>query len=393
MNEYKHRKIFNNGKSWYFRYKKVDNNVVKYGKKGGFASREDAEKAAEEYARQASDGGGDRIRLSDMGERSLKEYLEWWYEEVFSARAGNTTLMLSKHVIFEWITPEIEQMRIPICRLTSDEIDNILTLVSKKTKSAGNKAKEYLRVAFSDAVNLGIINHNPMIGTKRFPRGTPRVRVLESEELKALMKAAEGSKWELEIHLAAFCGLRKGEILGLKIWDIDDDFKTIHIRRQVTSDPQMTDENNTRYTVAEKFPKTQNSVRILHLPELIQAEMKARVKEIDERRNMMGGQYHVRGYVSCSKDGHPHTMSAMNTALSKLCIKAGVPRVTVHGLRHQFATILAEEGVSLARISALLGHASVNTTFEYYVDQMGENKKIISFINDKFVKEGDVDGG
>lgn len=42
-----------------------------------------------------------------------------------------------------------------------------------------------------------------------------------------------------------------------------------------------------------------------------------------------------------------------------------------------FATILIEQGVSLAKISGLLGHSSVNTTFEYYCDVMDENEKIM----------------
>lgn len=49
-----------------------------------------------------------------------------------------------------------------------------------------------------------------------------------------------------------------------------------------------------------------------------------------------------------------------------------------------FATILIEQGVSLAKISGLLGHSSVNTTFEYYCDVMDENEKIIAFMNNTF---------
>lgn len=53
-----------------------------------------------------------------------------------------------------------------------------------------------------------------------------------------------------------------------------------------------------------------------------------------------------------------------------------------------FATILVEQGVPLAKISGLLGHSSVNTTFEYYCDVMDEKEKIIAFMNDAFAPEG-----
>ena len=74
----------------------------------------------------------------------------------------------------------------------------------------------------------------------------------------------------------------------------------------------------------------------------------------------------------------------MNIALTKLCNRNGLTKITVHSLRHMFATILIEQGVPLVKISALLGHSSVNTTFEYYCDVMDENENIINFLNEKY---------
>lgn len=65
-----------------------------------------------------------------------------------------------------------------------------------------------------------------------------------------------------------------------------------------------------------------------------------------------------------------------------------VPYLTrPHGLRHMFATSLLERGVSLPKVSSLLGHGSINTTFEYYVGIMEETEKIIAYINDEFQVE------
>ena len=60
----------------------------------------------------------------------------------------------------------------------------------------------------------------------------------------------------------------------------------------------------------------------------------------------------------------------MNQALTKLCERNGLPVITVHGLRHMFATILIERGVPLVKISGLLGHNSIHTTYEYYDKQI-----------------------
>lgn len=43
----------------------------------------------------------------------------------------------------------------------------------------------------------------------------------------------------------------------------------------------------------------------------------------------------------------------------------------------------------LVKVSALLGHSSIHTTFEYYCEVMDENERIINFMNDSFVAKGD----
>ena len=100
------------------------------------------------------------------------------------------------------------------------------------------------------------------------------------------------------------------------------------------------------------------------------------------------GQELDRDYLSCSENGLPHATSSFNMALTKLCRRAGLPHLTVHSLRHMYASILTEQGVPLIKVSALLGHSSLNTTFEYYCEVMDETEKIRGFLNNSFLPEG-----
>lgn len=55
-----------------------------------------------------------------------------------------------------------------------------------------------------------------------------------------------------------------------------------------------------------------------------------------------------------------------------------------------YATILIENGASLSKISALLGHSSINTTFEYYCDVSDEDHNIKAFIDNTFIPKGGI---
>ena len=289
------------------------------------------------------------------------------------------------------ILPNMQQ-NIKLRYANEEYFDSLLAVVSKACESAGNKSREFLNMAMKEAVIQEYIRVNPIPATKPYPRRKPTIVILNKANVKKLLKAAWDSGWYLEILLGLFCGLRKGEISGLKFGDFDAENRTIYIRRQITSNPVIPKGGSKiqTYKVIEKPPKTDNSYRLLRIPEAVAKEIEKRRTVIDANKLQYGEQYFDHDYISCQENGLPHSTAAMNSALTKLCSRNGLPHITVHGLRHMYATILVEQKVPLIKISALLGHASVNTTFEYYCEVMDENEQIITFMNHTFVPEGSV---
>ena len=226
-----------------------------------------------------------------------------------------------------------------------------------------------------------------MSGTAPYKRRKPDVIILSREKLKALLAASSKGNWYLEIMLAVFCGLRKGEIGGLKYADFDMERETVSISRQITSNPIIPKGHcrPEQYQITERPPKTDNSYRTIKIPSAVLKEVGIRRRLAEGNRARLGDLYLDRGYISSRENGAPHGTASFNAALSKLCERNALPHITVHGLRHMYATILVEQGVPLVKISALLGHSSVNTTFEYYCEVMDENDKIISFMNSTFI--------
>ena len=385
----KHCVAFFERGSWYHRTKTLDENGdIKYGKIGGFASKREAE---ESYWRCLVEFEKVRLSVNDEPKNILfSDYLITWFENDFSSRIKNTTRMVTAHILYDVILPNIKS-DIKLSYIDVDYLDALLLECSKSSPSAGNKSREVLNIAIKCAVIEGYIDNNPMLSTKPYKRKKPNITVYNKTQIKKFLSEAQNSPWYFEILLALFCGLRKGEIYGLKFSDFNIEDKTVKISRQIVANPIIEPNSGskvTRYELIERLPKTPNSVRRLKVAEIIFDELEKRRQLIMNNKFKFGDEYHDNNYICCQENGLPRSLSAFNGALTKICKKAGLPTVTVHGLRHIYATLLLENGASLSKISAVLGHSSINTTFEYYCDISDEGYNIKAFMDNTFVPTG-----
>lgn len=383
------RVVFFENNSWYHRTKELlDDMTVKYSKKGGFQTPEEAEESYWEYENRFRDRQREfQVAYLKNKDVMFGDYLMYWFEHIYSLRIETTTRMVGSYTLYELLLPSMES-DIKLKYVTVEYLDALLERTSKICISAGNKGRELLSQAMKDALIEGFITYNPVPETKPYNRRKPKIRILSKEKIKELLKVASKGTWYLEIMLGLFCGLRKGEILGLKFCDFDFENHTVRISRQLVANPQIKERFKVEeYAVVERDPKTENSFRILRVPEAVMKELKRRQQKIQFDKDRAGDEYEDNDYVCCRENGRPHALTSFNQALTKLCNRNGLPVVTVHGLRHMFATILIERGVPLVKISGLLGHSSIHTTYEYYCDVMDEKDKIIAFMNDTFVPD------
>ena len=211
------RVVFFEGKSWYHRTKELqDDLTTKYGKKGGFETPEEAEKSYWEYEKRYQKKQRNlQIAKMQKTDVMLGDYLEYWFENIFSPRIETTTRMVGAYTLYNLILPSMEA-DIKLKYISVEYLDALLERVAKICPSAGNKGRELLSIAMKDAAGDKFISYNPMPETKPYSRAKPKVRVLGKEKLKVFLEAASKNPWYLEILLGLFCGLRKGEILGLK---------------------------------------------------------------------------------------------------------------------------------------------------------------------------------
>jgi site-specific recombinase XerD len=156
--------------------------------------------------------------------------------------------------------------------------------------------------------------------------------VLSTEEITAILKATENLKHRAILIVIYSAGLRISELINVKIKDIDSERKQIRIEQGKGK--------KDRYTLLS--PKTL---------ELLRAYFKA---------------YKPKEYLFEGQDGGQYSARSVQAFFQVICKKVGIKKkVSVHTLRHSFATHLLENGTDLRYIQVLLGHESTKTTEVY----------------------------
>ena len=113
-------------------------------------------------------------------------------------------------------------------------------------------------------------------------------------------------------------------------------------------------------------PKTERSRRSIALSaDTVSLLHEIRGKQITQQLEVNDA-WTDSGYVFTQPDGLPLDPNLMTRAFKKVLTTAGLPKLTIHGLRHTHATILLEQGVNPKVVSERLGHASVATTMDIY---------------------------
>lgn len=224
--------------SWCHRYKVLgDNGKVKYLKLKGFQTEDEAVESYYKYKELFEKAQREFFATVDKN-IIFKDYLIYWFEYIYSKRITPNSRIVGAYIIYDLIIPNIEY-DLKINMVTTDYLDEIIERCSKMTESGGYSTRNMIVMAMKDAVTSGYITYNPSLNTKFYRRLKPKIRILSEEQIKRLLAEAKKTNWYLEILLGLFVGLRKGEILGLKTTDFNEENKTVRVERQIVRDGEL----------------------------------------------------------------------------------------------------------------------------------------------------------
>lgn len=213
---------------------------------------------------------------------------------------------------------------------------------------------------FDYAVKCDAIIKNPCDIHLNSSAGKPKKKkeALSVAEEKVFLQSIEGHSHENAFRFALQTGIRVGELIALKWSDIDWDKGLMHIQRTMQYIPK-----SQSWRIGS--PKSQAGNRIVPL-----TSEAMRVLKLQWEKN---AQLSVRSlewidYVFVNASGLPIAESTYYAALDKLCKKIDIKHISMHILRHTFATRCAMSGVvKIKSLQAILGHSSVSMTMDYYV--------------------------
>lgn len=216
-----------------------------------------------------------------------------------------------------------------------------------------------LKGAILDAVDDGLIDRDPTrkaIIKGKIPR-IKKIKYINQFELHTLLSnlnLGTTINWDWFILLVAKTGMRFSEALAITPNDFDFVHQTLSINK--TWDYK----GNTGFLPT----KNKSSVRKIQIDWQTVVQFSTLIKNLPKDKPIF-----VQKKIY---------NSTVNDILSYYCKKAGIPIISIHGLRHTHASLLLFAGVSIASVARRLGHSSINTTQKTYLHiiQELENKDI-----------------
>lgn len=293
--------------------------------------------------------------LGEPARQTVGQFLQDWLENSVKGSVRPRTLENYRYAVSHMMAIA----RVPLVKLTPQHIQRMY----REKQEAGltrtvSLMHSVLHKALGQAVKWGLVPRNVVeaVNPPRVPR--KEFRPLSPEEVSRFLEAAKDDRLYALYVLAVSCGLRLGELLGLKWDDVDLAKGAIRVARQLQwikgTGPVFSE------------PKSAKARRTIVLPANVQAVLRRHRTRQAEERLKLGDVWQDWGLVFTTTIGTPLDPRSVYDSFYPLLEKARLPRIRFHDLRHTCATLLLAQGVHPKIVQEQLGHSQVNLTLDTY---------------------------
>ena len=285
-------------------------------------------------------------------------------------RVAKSTVKLTTYASYEMmatriIIPYFETLNIKLKELTTEDIQEFYS--AQLERVSANTVIHYHAVihrALKYAVKIKTIQSNPAVNVER-PRKEKFIgSFYDKKEINTLFDIIQGHPLEVAIKLAAFYGLRREEIIGLKWTAIDFENNTLTIQHTVTE----CNLDGKHIEVASDTAKTDSSLRTMPLVTNFRAMLLAKKEKQEHYRKLCGRSYckEYLDYIFVNEMGERWKPRYLSDGFKRTLEQNGLRRIRFHDLRHTCASLLLANNVPMKKIQEWLGHSDFSTTANIY---------------------------
>ena len=317
--------------------------------------------------RKTTETEREEVKKEQEGQ-SLAEWIQYYLYTYKKAdlKASTFTAYLWKFTTY--IEPaEISKKQ--VSQLTTNDLQRFYN--SKTDEGYNSKTVRHMKIlingALEQAVRIGMIKENPNRYTILPKKKKFEANTLKKEDVtKIITEGKEEWVYPL-VTVCMTCGLRKGELLGLRWENIDWEKRQIHITGslcRVAREPGKNGRNVSVYEILE--PKTKSSIRTIPMMQATYEALCIQKERQEKERELYEEIYLDNDLVFARIDGRYLDSRAVSEQFLRLLKKYDIPKVRFHDLRHTYATLLMESGVQAKVVQELMGHSSISTTLDIY---------------------------
>ncbi len=285
-------------------------------------------------------------------------------------RVAKSTVKLTTYASYEMmatriIIPYFETLNIKLKELTTEDIQEFYS--AQLERVSANTVIHYHAVihrALKYAVKIKTIQSNPAVNVER-PRKEKFIgSFYDKKEINTLFDIIQGHPLEVAIKLAAFYGLRREEIIGLKWTAIDFANNTLTIQHTVTE----CNLDGKHIEVASDTAKTDSSLRTMPLVTNFREMLLAKKEKQEHYRKLCGRSYckEYLDYIFVNEMGERWKPRYLSDGFKRILEQNGLRRIRFHDLRHTCASLLLANNVPMKKIQEWLGHSDFSTTANIY---------------------------
>ncbi|MCI8869277.1 MAG: site-specific integrase [Lawsonibacter sp.] len=297
-------------------------------------------------------------KLQPRCEQTLEQWLEYWLEHIVRPSRAETTTYAYERIVENHVAPRLGLL--PLSKLTPQKVQEYYVSLARDEGLSANTIRRHhdlLSASLRSAVRHEKLRSSPMDRVEPPRSQLKEASFYDRDNLRRLYLVVEGHWLELAVKIAGGMGLRREEICGLK-WDcVNFERRVLHIRAARTTYGS---------NIIQKETKNRSSVRSLFLPDELYELLLREQNRQQAQSQVRGGDYAASGHVILDREGRPYSPNALSLAFSRFIKKNGLPPLTLHGLRHSFATVASAQGAPLFDIGKALGHSTPATTGRIY---------------------------